>query len=75
MRSTQRRIQDSVLIPATPGHYTVTVTVLSCGQPTTVGSTEFTLDASSVIPVLDVRGMAALIALIVIVAIWRLRAS
>jgi hypothetical protein len=66
--------RDTVLIRATPGHYTVTVVVLNCGQPTTVGSTEFTLDASSVIPVLDTRGLAALIALIVFVAIWRLRA-
>jgi len=66
--------RDTVLIPATPGHYTVTVTVLDCGQPTIVGSTEVTLDASSVIPVLDTRGMAALVTLIVIIAIWRLRA-
>src|SRR6266542_1736916 len=45
--------RDTVLISATPGHYTVTVAVLNCGQPMTFGSTEFTLDASSVIPVLD----------------------
>ena len=66
--------RDAVLIPAAPGHYTVTVTILSCGQPTAAGSTEFTLDTSSAIPVLDIRGVAALVALIAIVAIWRLRA-
>jgi hypothetical protein len=59
--------------PLSPGTYTVTATLLSCGAPLVAGSTTFTLDAASAIPTLDSWGLVGLFALLVITGIWRLR--
>jgi hypothetical protein len=59
--------------PLTPGTYTVTATLLSCGPPQPSGSTSFTFDATSAIPALDARGLATLAALILAIGLWRIR--
>ena len=65
---------DSVLVhPVAPGHYTVTITVINCGQAATFGTAELTLDGTVAIPLLSARAIAALALLVIAVAVWRLR--
>jgi hypothetical protein len=65
---------DTVLLhPAAPGHYTATVIFVNCGQPTTIGTADFQLDAASAIPLLGARALAALAVFIAMIAVWRLR--
>jgi len=65
--------QTFLVHPLTPGHYDVTATLLSCSAPLDAGSTSFTFDATSAIPALDARGLAALAVLILLVGVWRIR--
>jgi hypothetical protein len=65
---------ESVVVHSLPpGTYTVTATLLSCGAPLLAGSTSFTQSATSAIPMLDAKGMIALVALVLITGIWLLR--
>ena len=65
--------QTFLVHPLTPGNYDVTATLLSCSAPLEAGSTSFTFEAASAIPVLDARGLAALALLILAVGMWSLR--
>jgi hypothetical protein len=70
----QGTFSQTVLVhPVAPGDYTVTATLISCGQPIAAGATSFTFDAASAIPALDAQGIAAFVVLIAIAAMWRLR--
>ena len=65
---------DTVLVhPSAPGHYTATVIFVDCGQPTTIGTADFQVDATSAIPLLSARALAALAVFIAVIAVWRLR--
>jgi hypothetical protein len=65
----------NVLVPSLPqGTYTVTATVVDCGQPQVVGTENIVSGALASVPVLDLRGMTALALLLGVVALWKLRA-
>jgi hypothetical protein len=67
---------QNVFVPSVPqGAYTVTATVVNCGQPQVVGTGSIVSGALAAVPVLDRRGMTMLALLLGVVALWKLRAS
>lgn len=68
--------QQTVLVhPVVPGEYTISVTVISCGERIPAGSANFVLGVASVIPDLGLAARVALALLLVAVAVLRLRAG
>ena len=65
---------ESVIVrPLAPGTYTVTATLLSCGDPLLGGSTTINLAEASTIPALGWQGKIALLSLVAIAGIGLLR--
>ena len=66
---------QNVFVPSVAkGTYTVTATVVDCGQPQVVGTGSIVSGALAAVPVLDRRGMTILALLLGVVALWKLRA-
>jgi hypothetical protein len=71
---TENTFRQTILVqPVPPGTYSVTVTLLSCSAPEVVGSTVFTQEAASTVPVVDPRGVVAFVVLVAIAGISVLR--